>query len=54
MIIQEAINDKTDASKWMHPDQTIDKLACILNGSIDNSEDLDIIETTKELFFLRS
>jgi len=43
VILQDAVDDKTDAAKWMHP--------CILKSQIDNSEDLDIIETTKELLF---
>ena len=51
VILQDAINDKADAAKWMHPNQTIDKLNRILKSQIDNSEDLDIIETTKELLF---
>jgi len=33
----------------MHPNETIDKLSNILNGQIDNSENLDIIEMTKEI-----
>jgi len=51
VILQDAINDKTDAAKWMHPNQAIDKLNRILKSQIDNSEDLDIIETTKEILF---
>jgi len=51
MILQNVINGKTDTAKWMHPNQVIDTLNCILKSQIDDSEDLDIIETTRELLF---
>ena len=50
-ILQDAINDKADAAKWMHPNQAMEKLNCILENQINESEDVDIIETTKELLF---
>jgi len=48
MTLQIAINDKEDAAKWMHPNETIEKLSHILNVQIENSEEVDIIEMTKE------
>ena len=50
-ILQEAVQDKEDAAKWMHPDETIEKLSRILNDQVKKSENLDIIEITKELIF---
>ena len=50
-ILQEAVHDKEDATKWMHPNITINKLSRILNNQVEKSEDLDIIEMTKELIF---
>jgi len=45
---QEAIREKEEAQQWMHPTEAITKLSQILQDQIENSDDMEIIEMTKE------
>ena len=47
-MLQEAIQEKQEATKWMHPSEVIKKLTEILQDQIENEEDSEIIEMTKE------
>ena len=46
--LQEAIQEQQEAKMWMHPSDTIKKLSEILQDQIENEEDSEIIEMTKE------
>ena len=48
LSLEEAMQEKEEANKWMHPSEAIKKLSKILKDQIKNSEDLDLIEMTKE------
>lgn len=48
LTLQEAIQEKEEANKWMHPSEAVKKLSQILQDQIENSEDMEIIEMTKE------
>ena len=46
--LQEAIREQQEAKMWMHPSDTIKKLSEILQDQIENEEDSEIIEMTRE------
>ena len=48
LSLKEAMQEKEEANKWMHPSEAIKKLSKILKDQIDNSEDIDLVEMTKE------
>ena len=48
LILDEAVEEKMDASVWMHPNETIEKLSHILNHQIENLESDNIINQTKK------
>ena len=49
-ILDDAISDKENASKWMHPNNIIEKLSQILNQQIKNLDDKNVINYAKKLW----
>ena len=47
VTLQKVTNELEEASQWMHPTETLNKLNEILELQIDNQADIDIIEITK-------